>query len=99
MTKDLRKMILKAYKSLDSLGVSLHKNFYYTLGVYALEFFENEWESYALGSESLYIDKEGKILYEAFFHTLFLNNASLFHYRGKSRVFMANIILSKNTDF
>ena len=46
MTKDLRKMILKAYKSLDSLGVSLHKNFYYTLGVYALEFFENEWESY-----------------------------------------------------
>lgn len=59
MTKDLRKMILKAYKSLDSLGVSLHKNFYYTLGVYALEFFENEWESYALGSESLYIDKQG----------------------------------------
>lgn len=25
MTKDLRKMILKAYKSLDSLGVSLQK--------------------------------------------------------------------------
>ncbi|EAI7390211.1 hypothetical protein COR16_06355 [Campylobacter upsaliensis] len=87
MTKDLRKMILKAYKSLDSLGVSLHKNFYYTLGVYALEFFENEWESYALGSESLYIDKEEKILYEAFFHTLFLNNASLFHYRGKKQGF------------
>ncbi|HEG2237039.1 TPA: hypothetical protein SCS85_001426 [Campylobacter jejuni] len=75
MTKDLRKMILKAYKSLDSLGVSLHKNFYYTLGVYAL------------GSESLYIDKEEKILYEAFFHTLFLNNASLFHYRGKKQGF------------
>lgn len=71
MTKDLRKMILKAYKSLDSLGVSLHKNFYYTLGVYALEFFENEWESYALGSESLYIDKEEKILYEAFFSYTF----------------------------
>ncbi|EPZ1799855.1 hypothetical protein ACXK18_000688 [Campylobacter upsaliensis] len=88
MTKDLRKMILKAYKSLDSLGVSLHKNFYYTLGVYALEFFENEWESYALGSESLYIDKEEKILYEAFFIIVV-----------KSRVFMANIILSKNTDF
>ncbi|MCR2120023.1 hypothetical protein [Campylobacter upsaliensis] len=35
----------------------------------------------------MYIDKEEKILYEAFFHTLFLNNASLFHYRGKKQGF------------
>lgn len=92
---NLEKMILRAYKSLDVLGVTLDKNSYYTLAVYACEFFEEEWESFALGSESLYIDEEGRIDYEAFFHTLFLNQAYIYDYKGNKQGFYNNYYFVK----
>ncbi|EDP6926141.1 hypothetical protein GWW55_01920 [Campylobacter upsaliensis] len=99
MTKDLRKMILKAYKSLDSLGVSLHKNFYYTLGVYALEFLKTSGKVTLWEVKVCILIKRKKYFMKPFFIHFFLTMPLFFIIVVKSRVFMANIILSKNTNF
>lgn len=81
MNKERKKLIIKAYKSLDNLDIVLDKPFYFLLSDYAKEYFSYEIE-------------EGKIAYEAFFHKLYFDEALMFYYKGKKQGFYKNYFFS-----